>query len=45
MSKKSTQEVYELLSQQKKLQEMRKKLFKVLDTVNQAINSITVSFL
>lgn len=38
------QEIYEILEQQKKLQEMRAKLVSVLDKVNQSINSITVNF-
>ena len=40
----SPQEIYEILEQQKRLQEMRKKLVSVLDKVNQTINSITVNF-
>jgi len=36
------QEIYEVLEQQKKLQEMRAKLVTVLDKVNQSINAITV---
>lgn len=43
-SKVSPQEIYHVLDQQKKLQEMREKLVGVLEQVNQTINSITVKF-
>jgi len=35
-------EIYEVLEQQKKLQELKTRLGGVLDKVNQTINSITV---
>lgn len=42
--KATPQEIYEVLEQQKKLQDVRAKLVNVLDKVNQTINSFTVSF-
>lgn len=43
-NKATPQEIFEMLEQQKKLQDIRAKLVHVLDKVNQTINSITVSF-
>jgi hypothetical protein len=41
--KATPQEIFQVLEQQKKLQDMRLKLLGVLDKVNQTMNSITVS--
>lgn len=42
-SKATPQEIYQVLEQQKKLQEMRVMLTGILDKVNHSINSITVN--
>lgn len=44
-SKATPQEIYQVLEQQKKLQEMRVMLTGILDKVNHSINSITVNIL
>lgn len=41
-SKVSPQEIYEVLEEQKKLQEVKSKLAAMLEKVNQTINSLTV---
>ena len=41
-SKVSPQEIYEVLEEQKKLQEVKSKLLGMLNKVNQTINSLTV---
>ncbi|CAG9804418.1 unnamed protein product [Chironomus riparius] len=41
-SKVSPQEIYEVLEEQKKLQEVKTKLLGILNKVNQTINSLTV---
>lgn len=43
--KATPQDIYEVLEQQKKLQEMRSRIAGVLEKVNQTINSITVCYL
>jgi predicted component of type VI protein secretion system len=43
INRATPQEVAEIIEQQKKLQEMRKKLVGVLEKVNETINAITVS--
>lgn len=42
--KASPQEIYEVLEQQKKLQDIKSKLLGVLERVNQTINLVTVIF-
>lgn len=42
-NKATPQEIYEVLEQQKKLQDIRARLVGVLEKVNQTMNSITVS--
>lgn len=42
-SKATPQDIYQVLEQQKKLEQMRLKLAGILEKVNQTINSITVN--
>lgn len=42
-SEATPQEIYQVLEQQRKLQEVRARLAGILDKVNQSINSITVN--